>query len=971
MIKFSPLLATLLFAGSVLYPETSQAATYTNPSVPGADPAVVDGQNGLFYLFVTSGYDTTRYSSTDMVTWTNGTRAYKEVRNRQGWAPTLWKDGPTWHMFTVKAHASSDDIEGEFSLVGNGNGVGFDPMYYGLIDNKHHMFLGGTQTMNQLKLMDDPENETPGGNTVFYYIPSYYTHIFEGTWVHKHNDIYYLMVSIETARGAGYRLAYATADNPRGPWEFQTEDIDDAFLRQSDHEQIWGVGHHCMIADSLGTQWVYYQQKDNAQSNWARSIAVDPIWFDTSGRPHMRPTRGTERPGPESDPAVIWPTVAASSQIEAETYAGSAYTDLQNGGSGEVVEFVDPGGFLAFRNVDFGDGKNGFSVTLSCQEPGTMPASLQIRLGGVDEPVVGTLSVSQTSGYVELTGKLNQEVTGIHDVIVRANGAFLNDTPLFLDHLSFTDQGAGSVNLPPIALEDTAQTAMSDPVTIAVLANDTDPEGQTLTVTAAGRAGNNTNNKSFKGGTLSVDGDTITYTPSGNYWGEDVFFYAVRDSEGLHGRAKVSVSVLPPTQIESIKDGVMVVEAEDNFESFQMNDTVVFSKESTQPGFVGSGYVTTPDTGRGRMGKPCRLTYALEVPESKAGLYRLWMRVLSPSANSNSSGVSLSRRPMEYETEDATLMIPQDRSASGDWVWVKQYNTVSLTEGVYKMSLWRDQDGQLIDRFLLASDPSYDPNLIDGGRGPAVPGANTAPLADAGPDQSVQDVDSSGSERVPLNGSGSSAAGGSIVSYTWIEDEAVIATGASPVVDFSVGTHPVRLDVVDDAGAVASDSVTITVTAVPRENRLGEKVEAESLDGQNGISVMAGSRLTNIDDGDWARYDSFNFGPGAVRFEVTAGASSGGGTVEVRLDSATGTVLGAATVSSTGDLSDFRSNSANLAPPPTGVHDLFLTFSGPGGGSLMDLDSFQFLRKLLGQPTAQRRPGRRGIRRSFFGSFRP
>ena len=91
--------------------------------------------------------------------------------------------------------------------------------------------------------------------------------------------------------------------------------------------------------------------------------------------------------------------------------------------------------------------------------------------------------------------------------------------------------------------------------------------------------------------------------------------------------------------------------------------------------------------------------------------------------------------------------------------------------------------------------------------------SNQPPAANAGPDQQVEDADGDGAEQVTLDGSASSDADGTIVSYVWREAGAVIASGVSPVASFTVGSHAVTLTVTDDDGATASDSVVVTVTA--------------------------------------------------------------------------------------------------------------------------------------------------------------
>src|SRR5262249_58009895 len=67
----------------------------------------------------------------------------------------------------------------------------------------------------------------------------------------------------------------------------------------------------------------------------------------------------------------------------------------------------------------------------------------------------------------------------------------------------------GSGNRPPVARPDRARTNEDTAVTIAVLANDTDPDGNTLTVSAVTQPGHRT-------AVVNADG-TATYTPAANY----------------------------------------------------------------------------------------------------------------------------------------------------------------------------------------------------------------------------------------------------------------------------------------------------------------------------------------------------------------------------------------------------------------------------------------------------------------------
>ncbi len=94
---------------------------------------------------------------------------------------------------------------------------------------------------------------------------------------------------------------------------------------------------------------------------------------------------------------------------------------------------------------------------------------------------------------------------------------------------------------------------------------------------------------------------------------------------------------------------------------------------------------------------------------------------------------------------------------------------------------------------------------------------NQAPMANAGPDQTVTDSDHDGVEMVMLDGAGASDPDGSIVSYEWWEGTTLLGHGATLAESFGIGVHTVTLTVTDNGGAFSSDTVTVAVeTRHPR-----------------------------------------------------------------------------------------------------------------------------------------------------------
>ncbi|MCD8482136.1 MAG: hypothetical protein LR015_05375 [Verrucomicrobia bacterium] len=91
--------------------------------------------------------------------------------------------------------------------------------------------------------------------------------------------------------------------------------------------------------------------------------------------------------------------------------------------------------------------------------------------------------------------------------------------------------------------------------------------------------------------------------------------------------------------------------------------------------------------------------------------------------------------------------------------------------------------------------------------------ALVAPIANAGPDQTLRDNNDSGSEAVQLDGSASYDPLGpiGIIEYRWLLNDVEIATGVRPMVTLPVGQHDITLVVRDDDDLEGTDSVVITV----------------------------------------------------------------------------------------------------------------------------------------------------------------
>jgi VCBS repeat-containing protein len=117
---------------------------------------------------------------------------------------------------------------------------------------------------------------------------------------------------------------------------------------------------------------------------------------------------------------------------------------------------------------------------------------------------------------------------------------------IYLVTVSASDGNDGTVertyrvivtNPAPTAANDAATTLEDTPVTINVLGNDVDPDGDTLTLdpTFTPTAGH---------GTVTVNPDgTLRYTPAANFSGTDTIVYRITDGQGGFSTALVNITV--------------------------------------------------------------------------------------------------------------------------------------------------------------------------------------------------------------------------------------------------------------------------------------------------------------------------------------------------------------------------------------------------------------------------------------------
>uniref|UniRef100_UPI00384B8412 DUF4082 domain-containing protein n=1 Tax=Bradyrhizobium daqingense TaxID=993502 RepID=UPI00384B8412 len=102
-----------------------------------------------------------------------------------------------------------------------------------------------------------------------------------------------------------------------------------------------------------------------------------------------------------------------------------------------------------------------------------------------------------------------------------------------------------TTNTGPVAANDTANVTQNTPTTItaaSLIANDSDPDGDLLTVTGVSAA---TNGTVALNAQPNPQNNTITFTPNAGYSGPASFSYTISDGRGGTATANVSLTVAP------------------------------------------------------------------------------------------------------------------------------------------------------------------------------------------------------------------------------------------------------------------------------------------------------------------------------------------------------------------------------------------------------------------------------------------
>jgi len=302
-------------AGFVLY-ISQPVYAQQNPVFPGwyADPEGII-YNNEYWVFPTysARYEDQiffdAFSSKDFVTWKKHHRIIDtaEVKwaKKAMWAPSVFQKDKKYYLFfgANDVHkgeiggigvAVADKPQGPYKdLLGKPlindivNGAQpIDQFVFKDKDGQYYMFYGGWQHCNVVKLSPDFKSLVPFDDGTIYkeVTPENYV---EGPFMFIRNNKYYFMWSEGGWGLPNYKVAYAIADSPFGPFKRI------GTILEQDPAIATGAGHHSVIKVPNKDQYyiVYHRRPLGKTGANERETCIDVMTFDANG--YINPVKMT------------------------------------------------------------------------------------------------------------------------------------------------------------------------------------------------------------------------------------------------------------------------------------------------------------------------------------------------------------------------------------------------------------------------------------------------------------------------------------------------------------------------------------------------------------------------------------------------------------------------------------------------------------------------------------------------------
>jgi hypothetical protein len=227
------------------------------------------------------------------------------------------------------------------------------------------------------------------------------------------------------------------------------------------------------------------------------------------------------------------------------------------------------------------------TLTATVEENGSPVSGATVTFTVISGPHAGTTG----TGTTDASGIATFAYTGAALGIDTIEASYVDSQGNSQTSNQVTKEWFGA---PPDAVDDAASTPKNVAVQINALANDSDPDGDPVSVVAVDAT-------SAAGGTVSDDGGgLVTYTPPADFIGTDTFTYAISDPGGLTDTATVAVDVFnqPPDAVDdlysTVKNATIVLDVLTNDSDPDVGDSIAISAVDTA-GTLGGTIVDNGD----------------------------------------------------------------------------------------------------------------------------------------------------------------------------------------------------------------------------------------------------------------------------------------------------------------------------------------------------------------------------------------
>jgi hypothetical protein len=308
-----------------------------------------------------------------------------------------------------------------------------------------------------------------------------------------------------------------------------------------------------------GTDTFRYTASDGRGGSGSAQVSVT-----TAPRPNQPPLARADSATTRFGQPVTIDVLANDSDADGDTLSITAVSSPLHGTatlSGREIRYVPAAGFSGSDRFSYtiSDGRGGsatanVSVTVAARPDQAPVARDDAASTAFGQPVTVDVLANDTDADGDALS-VSTLTTPAHGTAVKAGtgvlytpaagfagvdsfGYSISDSRGGSAHAQVTITVAARPDRPPLAVADTASTPFGQPVTIAVLANDSDPDGDPLSIVAVTAPAS---------GSAAIAGKMVIYTPgpAGAATGIDRFDYTISDGRGGSSSATVTVTIAP------------------------------------------------------------------------------------------------------------------------------------------------------------------------------------------------------------------------------------------------------------------------------------------------------------------------------------------------------------------------------------------------------------------------------------------